>query len=70
MEISFEAILYYFVAFDALVAAFLAWSGKGVAINKHAGFFSRWFPITRGWTLYYLILVLWIGYTLTRLDVI
>lgn len=70
MELSLESILYYLVFIDALIAVFLAWSGRGEELNQKYGVFSRFFPITRGWTLYYLILVLWIGFALTRLDII
>jgi hypothetical protein len=70
MQLSLEAILYYLVFIDALVAVFIAWSGRGEQFNSMLGLFSRYFPLTRGWTLYYLILVLWLGYALTRMDVI
>lgn len=67
---SIESILYYLVFLDALFAVLVAWSGRGEILNKKIGFVSRSFPITRGWTLYYLVLVLWVGYALTRLDII
>lgn len=70
MQLSIEAIIYYVVFIDAVVAMLIAWSGKGEVLNQKMGLFSRFFPITRGWTLYYLVLVLWIGYALTRLSII
>lgn len=70
MGFSLEAIVFYLVFLDAIIATLIAWSGRGEAMNRKLGLISRFFPITRGWTLYYLILVLWIGYGLTRLGVV
>jgi hypothetical protein len=70
MPPTLETILYYLVFLDSLFAVFLAWSGRGEDLNIKFGVFTRFFPITRGWTLYYLILVLWIGYALSRLQII
>lgn len=70
MEVSFESMIYYFVFIDALFVTIIAWSGRGNSFNEKLGLFSRYFPITRGWTLYYLVLVLWIGYALSRLSVL
>jgi hypothetical protein len=70
MQVSFEAALFYLAFFDAIFAVFIAWSGRGESFNARYAFFARYLPVTRGWTLYYLVLVLWVGYALTRLDVI
>lgn len=65
-----ETIIYYLVLFDAVIAVATAWSGWGEKLNRQFTIFARFFPITRGWTLYYLILVLWVGSALLRLGVI
>lgn len=70
MNISPEAIIFYLVFIDAVIAMLIAWSGRGEMMNRKLGLLSRFLPITRGWTLYYLILVLWIGYALSRLSII
>ena len=70
MYMSIEMILYYLILIDAIGANITAWTGLGEAVFKRVGVFSKYFPITRGWTTYYLILVLWIGYALVRLGVV
>ena len=65
-----EAVIYYVVFTDAVIAMLIAWSGKSDSVNRKLGLLARYLPITRGWTLYYLVLVLWTGYALTRLGVI
>lgn len=70
MDIAFETIIFYLVLLDAVVANVVAWSGARNKINRKLGLFSRYFPITRGWTTYYLVLVLWVGYGLLRLGML
>lgn len=66
MDISIEAIVFYIVLLDAATAFLIAWSGRGKDMNVKLGVVGRFFPITRGWTTYYLILVLWIGSLMLR----
>lgn len=70
MDISFEEVLYYFVLIDAVSACVASWTGFGAYLNRRSALFGQYFPITKGWTTYYLILVLWIGYSLTRLGIL
>ena len=64
-----EAIIFYLVLLDALIANFLAWfDGKWYA--KNFRLFSRWFPLTKGWTGAYLVLVLWVGLLYWRLGIL
>lgn len=62
---SIESILFYLVLVDAVSANILVWFGSAW-YTKHLRIFSRWFPPARGWALYYLILVLWVGSILYR----
>lgn len=57
---SLSMIIFYVLAIDSIVANILAWSGRDWYI-KHFRLLSRYFPVTKGWTTYYLILVIWIG---------
>lgn len=67
---SIEAIIYYLIFIDAV--------GANITVNccevwykkTFRGWITRHFPVGRGWTFLYLLLVLWIGWALTRLGVL
>ncbi len=66
MRTDFFAIICYLLLFDSLSANVIAWTrGKGW-YRRNFRLMSRAFPITRGWTTYYLVLVLWITYLTFR----
>jgi hypothetical protein len=67
---SLEAIIFYLLLVDAIGANITAWTGIGKKLFGKFSFFTRYFPITKGWTSYYLILVLWTGWALLRRGVI
>lgn len=54
-------IVYTVFVLDALIANYLAWTGKQHWWQEHFAPIARHFPLARGWTLYYLILVLLAG---------
>lgn len=54
-------IIFYLLLLDALIANFIAFFGRDWYII-HFRTLSRIFPPAKGWTVYYLILVLLIGY--------
>jgi hypothetical protein len=54
-------ILFIILLADSLIANALVWSGKADTLN-HIPFVKRYIPLTRGWVLWYLLLVLFIGY--------
>lgn len=56
-----EIIIFYVLLLDALVANALAYFG-GDWYVRHFRVLSRFLPLKRAWTTYYLILVLYIGY--------
>lgn len=66
---SIEAIIFYLLFIDSVGAVLTAFIGEEWYV-KHFRLISRWFPATKGWTLYYIFLVLWIGCLLYRLKVI
>jgi hypothetical protein len=61
-----ETVVYVLVLIDALFAAGSAWLGYGERINRRYIIFARYFPLTRGWTTCYLLLVLWLGSVFLR----
>lgn len=62
-----EAIIFYILLIDAISANIVAISGSGW-YAKYLRTFSRWFPMAKGWAIYYLILVLWVGTLLYRMG--
>jgi len=64
-----EAILFYIILADSLTVNILAWC-CGKWYKKNYKWASKRFPLTKGWAVWYLILVLWIGYALFRLGVL
>jgi phosphotransferase system glucose/maltose/N-acetylglucosamine-specific IIC component len=69
MSFNIEATIWYAVLLDSIGANIVAWfcadwyRGNLEAIYKH-------FPATRGWCFVYLMLVLWVGCVLYRLEVL
>lgn len=68
METNIETIIFIILLIDALMANLLAWGGAKTWWNRNFRIISRYFPLTRGWTTYYLVLVLIMGIMLIRLD--
>jgi hypothetical protein len=66
MELSIEAILFYLVLCDAIIVSIIAYSKLNILFRDKIPFF----PITRGWAIAYVALVLWVGYGLLRLGII
>jgi len=56
-------IIFWILLFDALIANYITWISNKDYWNKMK-FFQRYMPLTKGWTVWYLILVLFIGYIL------
>lgn len=60
-----ETIIFYLLLIDSIGANAVAWL-DGSWYSRHFRIFSRWFPAARGWTTYYLVLVLLLGWLLQR----
>ncbi|HEV8666370.1 MAG TPA: hypothetical protein VN665_00795 [Candidatus Paceibacterota bacterium] len=56
-----EAIIFYLLLLDSVTANFVAYFGRRWYV-QHFRLISRLFPLAKGWTTYYLVLVLWIGW--------
>jgi hypothetical protein len=54
-------LLFYFLLIDSIGANVIAWGNERKWYRKNFRIFSRYFPATKGWTTYYLILVILIG---------
>lgn len=68
MNFNFETIIFYILLLDSLFANIVAWFGP-IKI-RDVKIFSRYFPLTKGWTSYYLILVIFIGWILYKYGVL
>lgn len=69
MVINLEAIIYYAFLLDSVGANVLAWCFPKWYKKKFKGFWKH-LPVTKPWAVFYLALVLWIGYCLLRLGVL
>ena len=69
MPIYAEGILWYLVLLDCIIYNVLCWT-KGKWHNKLTHWISQHFPLNKFMGLWYLILVLWLGYTLLRMEII
>ena len=71
MNITFETIAFYILLIDSIGANIISWFGLGNSwYSKHLSAFARQFPITQGWTTYYLLLVIWVGSLLYRIGLL
>ena len=72
MALSIEAIIFYFLVIDSVAGNLIVWFSPKLLkwYTNTWKKFSREFPATKGWIAFYLILVLWIGYSLNRLGIV
>lgn len=63
MEQPWILFLYALLLIDSIGAMLLAWFGRKWWYNT-TGSFAKYFPPAKGWTVYYFVLVLVIGYLL------
>lgn len=68
MEINIESIIFYLLLLDALVANYLAFTHKQHWWHTHFGTLERYFPLSKGWTVYYILLVILMGIMLIRFS--
>ncbi len=62
MKETIWVIVFYLLLIDSLGANAMSWLGLKKWYQGNFSAFARYFPATKGWTTYYLILVLIIGY--------
>ena len=68
MNFSIEVIIFYLLLVDSVGANLVSWGGERSWYRKNFRLISRYFPATKGWTTYYLVLVLWIGVLLYKFE--
>lgn len=56
-------IIFWVLLVDSLIAGSITWCGNKEKWNRMS-FFKRYMPLTKGWTAWYVILVLIIGYAI------
>jgi hypothetical protein len=54
-------IIFWVLLADSLIANIIAWTKLSEKFNK-IKFYKRYLPLTKGWTVWYLIMTLFIGY--------
>lgn len=62
MEYTLEVIVFYILLIDSVTANLIAWTNHNKWYMKAFTPISKYFPLAKGWTTYYLILVIWIGH--------
>ncbi|MFH1787604.1 MAG: hypothetical protein ABH811_02335 [archaeon] len=72
MVLKLEAIIYCLFFLDSLGAVLIAFFSPGFVkyYNKRYKKLSKHLPLTKGWALVYLTLVLWIGCALNRMGLL
>ena len=68
MDYTLEVIIFLVLLIDSIGANLMAWTDGRTWYQKHFRLMSRYFPITKGWTTYYLFLVLLMGLMLYRVG--
>ncbi|MAF13774.1 MAG: hypothetical protein CMI53_02680 [Parcubacteria group bacterium] len=63
---SIEVIIFYLLLIDSIGANLMSWGGGRKWYQKNFRIISRYFPATKGWTTYYLVLVIFIGIILYK----
>ncbi len=58
---TFKVILFYVLLIDALLANVVAWFFRDW-YEKNMYHVAKYLPMTKVWTVWYLALVLWIGF--------
>ena len=65
--VSLEGVLFYLLLIDSFGCNIVSWFFPNW-YKKRFKKVSKHFPATKGWSISYLLLVLWVGYGLLRLG--
>lgn len=68
MQVTIFYIIFYLLLIDSIVANLIAWFGGEKWYKSQFQYISRYFPVARGWTTYYFILILIMGVMLVALT--
>ena len=66
MDLSLEKLLWFLVFIDSISTNIIVWFFPQW-YEKKFNKMSKYLPATKGWSTWYLILVIWIGYALFRI---
>lgn len=66
MESIIFVIVFFLLLIDSIGANLISWGGGERWWHRHFRILSRYFPLTRGWTTLYLVLVIFIGAILCK----
>lgn len=69
MTFNLEALIWYLLLLDSIGAVITALCCAKWFKKNYKGFWKH-FPVTKGWAIFYLVLVLWVGWALNRLGVL
>lgn len=69
MTLYTEGIVWYLIFIDCIIYNIMAWTKKKWHFRDHH-WLSNFFPLHRFWGLFYFILVIWLGYTLYRMELL
>lgn len=69
MVLGVEGIIWYLILIDAIGANIMSWFFAGW-YKKNLRWWNKHVPASKGWSVWYLILVLWVGYGLNRLGML
>ena len=64
-----ESIVWWVFLLDSVGANIMAWCFPNWYKKEFKGFWKH-FPVTKGWALFYLVLILWVGAGLYRLGIL
>jgi hypothetical protein len=64
-----EGIIWYLLLVDCLSYMFLSFS-QGKLHDKVGHWASNWFPLNKFFSIFYLFLVLWLGFALYRMKLL
>lgn len=68
MPIYMEGLLWYLLLLDSVIYAVLSWTQTKHRFKTH--WLSEHFPLNKLFGLVYLLLILWVGLALLRLEII
>ncbi|MDP3881083.1 MAG: hypothetical protein Q8Q32_02800 [bacterium] len=66
---SMEVIIFWVLLIDSVGANLMVFFGGGAWYVRHFPSVSKYFPPSKGWVVYYLFLVLLMGWMMTRLGI-
>ncbi|MDG1950450.1 MAG: hypothetical protein P8J32_06590 [bacterium] len=70
MDFQIDVIIFWLLLADSIIANLMTWIGAEAWWPKQLRGLSRILPAKKAWTSIYLLLILWVGSILLRLDML